>query len=154
VNWDALAAVADIVAAAAVVITLIYLAKEVRHNSRSIEIAALRDTTAQWHQWSNMIVSSSDLAEIVAKGNLGYDKLAASERLRYGAYVQTFFDNVESVWALNREYGVEKDLDVLESIVRRRITFNGFIECWSDYADDYSSEFVQWIESIRDDIGQ
>jgi len=43
-NWEALGALAEIVAAAAVVITLLYLAIQVRHSNRQTEIDSLRHT--------------------------------------------------------------------------------------------------------------
>ncbi len=66
-NWDAIGAIGEISGAIAVVATLLYLSKQIRQNSRSVEISALRDTTAQWNHWSEMLATSADLADIVAK---------------------------------------------------------------------------------------
>ena len=96
-TWEAIAAIGQLLGAVAVVATLLYIAREVRQNSRSLSISALRDTTAQWNHWSEMIATSTDLAEIVSKGNKSSDNLSESESLRYGAYVQSFFDNVDRV---------------------------------------------------------
>ena len=46
-NWDAIGAISEILAAIVVVITLIYLAKQIRQNSQAVEISAPRDTTEQ-----------------------------------------------------------------------------------------------------------
>ena len=148
-NWDALTAIAELIAAIAVVVTLLYLSREVRHNSRSVEIAALRDTTAQWSHWSNMIATSPDLAEIVSKGNASYQALSEPEKLRYGAYVQSFFDNAESVRSLIVNYEADKNLDVLESIVARRIALQGFEDWWTENTDDYERAFVDWVDQLR-----
>ena len=66
-----------------------------------------------------MIATSPDLAQIVAKGNKSYGSLSESESLRYGAYVQSFFDNVESYRSLATDYGMDRDLAVLTSTVSR-----------------------------------
>ena len=95
-NWEAIGALGQVLGAVAVIATLLYIAREVRQNGRSLSISALRDTTAQWNHWSEMIATSTDLAEIVSKGNKSSDNLSESESLRYGAYVQSFFDNVDS----------------------------------------------------------
>ena len=147
-NWDAIGAVGEVVGAVAVVITLLFIARDIRQNSRSLSIAALRDTTAQWNHWSNMIASSSDLADIVAKGNKSLASLSESEKLRYGAYVQSFFDNVESTRSLVVDHNTDKDLDVLISIVERRMNIPGFAAWWGENTSDYDANFVAWIEDL------
>jgi hypothetical protein len=148
-NWDTIGAIGEIVAAIAVVATLLYLSKQIRQNSRSVEISALRDTTAQWNHWSEMLATSADLADVVAKGNNSYGSLSESESLRYGAFVQAFFDNVESYRELVSKHQVDKDLAVLESIVARRIEASGFSVWWSENTKDYGDDFVSWIENIQ-----
>ena len=150
-NWDAVGAVGEVVGAVAVVATLLFVARDIRQNSKSLAISALRDTTAQWNQWSNMIASSSDLADIVAKGNKAFSNLSESEKLRYGAYVQSFFDNVESYRSLVVEHNAEKDLDVLVSITARRIIIPGFAAWWNENAADYDADFVAWINNLGKD---
>ena len=150
-NWDAIGAVGEVIGAVAVVVTLLFVARDIRQNSRSLSIAALRDTTAQWNHWSNMIASSSDLADIVAKGNKAFSNLSESEKLRYGAYAQSFFDNVESSRSLVVDHNAEKDLDVLVSIVERRMSVPGFAAWWSENTADYDADFVAWIDNLRQD---
>ena len=149
-NWDAISAIGEIIGAIAVVATLLYLSKEIRQNSRSVEISMLRDTTSQWNQWSEMIAVSPDLADIVVKGNLSYHSLSESEALRYGAYVQSFFDNAESYRILISKHQVDNDLQVLESIVSRRLRNSGFSKWWSENTTDYNDEFIGWVEKLRE----
>jgi hypothetical protein len=152
-SWSELASLAEIVGALAVVITLIYVAKEIRQNSRALGIAALRDTTAQWNDWSSMLAGSGELADIVARVNQSDDALTEGEMLRFGAYAQSFFDNVESYRSLVVQHRVEKDLDVLQRIVARRIAQPGFADWWANNTADYDNEYVAWIEGIRASSG-
>lgn len=147
-NWDAIGAVGEILGAIAVIATLIYLAKQIRQNSQAVQISALRDTTEQWNKWSEVLATSPGLADIVARGNDSYKRLPENEALRYGAYVQMFFDCTESYRLLVSEHRVQKNLDVLESIVGRRICATGFVEWWSENQQDYDAEFIDWINSI------
>jgi hypothetical protein len=151
-NWEAIGAVGELVGAFVVVVTLLYLAISIRQNSKSISISALRDATVLWHQWSEILASSSDLADIVARGNLEYTSLSASEALRYGAYIQSFFDNVESYRILVIEHNLDKDLETLVSITGRRINIPGFASWWELNTADYNEDFISWIEGIRNDF--
>ena len=148
-NWEAIGALGQVLGAVAVVATLLYVAREVRHSGRSLSISALRDTTAQWNHWSQMIATSTDLAEIVSKGNKSYDTLSEIESLRYGAYVQSFFDNVDSYRSLVIDYGIDRDLALLSSIVSRRIQIPGFKAWWAANTADYADNFVSWIEAVQ-----
>lgn len=150
-NWEAIGAVGEILGAIAVIATLIYLAKQIRQNSQAVQVSALRDTTEQWNRWSEVLANSTELADIVARGNKSYKQLPEADSLRYGAYVQMFFDCTESYRALVSEHRVQKDLDVLESIVRRRICETGFSEWWSENQRDYDAEFIEWINSIGEE---
>ncbi len=98
-----------------------------------------------------MIATSSDLADIVAKGNKSYSKLSSSEKLRYGAYVQSFFDNVASNRSLVIDHEAEADLDVLSAIARRRCAIPGFNSWWSENTADYDADFVAWIDGLHSD---
>ncbi len=150
-NWDAIGAIGEILAAIAVLVTLIYLAKQIRQNSQAVQVSALRDTTEQWNRWSEVLATSPELADIVARGNKSYRQLPEVEAMRYGAYVQMFFDSAESYRSLVLEHKVQKDLNVLESIVARRIRETGFSEWWSQNQVDYDAEFIDWINGIGGD---
>ena len=144
-NWDAISAVGEIVGAVAVVATLLFVGREIRQNHRALSVTALRDTTAQWNHWSEMIANSSDLADIAVRGNQDFSTLEAGEALRYGAWVQAFFDNVES-------YRLERDLDVLVAITRRRLQLAGFRAWWAENSEDYADEFVNWVNGLNADV--
>jgi hypothetical protein len=147
-NWEAISAVGEIVGALAVVVTLLFVARELRNSHKALSVSALRDTTAQWNQWSEMMATSSDLADIVARGNRAYESLNEAETLRYGAYVQTLFDNVESYRSMVVHHKLEKDLDIVVSIIRRRIEVPGIKAWWDENTADYDDDFVTWMESI------
>ena len=149
-NWDAIGTIAEIIGAVAVVATLLFVARDIRQNSKSLSMSALRDTTAQWNQWSEMLATSGDLADIVAKGNESYSNLSTSDKLRYGAFVQSFFDNVESYRTLVVDHQVDKDLDVLSNIVRRRCNTPGFRFWWHENSLDYDAGFIAWVEELID----
>ncbi|MFT4799432.1 MAG: hypothetical protein ACJAYE_003628 [Candidatus Azotimanducaceae bacterium] len=63
-NWDAVGAVAELVGAAGVIVTLIYLATQVRQNTKSISTSSFQATTDALNQVNALIADNSDLAEI------------------------------------------------------------------------------------------
>ena len=93
------------------------------------------------------MANSPGLAEIVAQGHRSYRELREHEGLRYGAFLQTFFDALESNWTLVNEHEIDKDLEVLESILVRRFVHVGVVEWWLDNTGDYPANFVAWVRS-------
>lgn len=150
-NWEAIIAISELIGVIAIVLTLLLVVKEIRQNSQVLEITALRDATDHWNHWSNMVASSPDLAEIVVRGDQSYTSLPAPDAVRYGAYLQTFFDNASSYRTMVLDHSVEDDLDVLDAIIRRRIFRTGYVEWWEENKTDYGNEFKTWIDGILAD---
>ena len=110
-NWEAIGAIGELLGALGVVITLVYLAVQIRQNTQSME-EGRRLALAQTYQMradalQNMVVhaSSSDLGGIVVKlTSLGYpervsalDELSTDERGRFRLWQiaqQTHWDNM------------------------------------------------------------
>lgn len=83
-NWDALGAVSEIVGAAGVVITLIFLVVQLKQNTRAMQesnrlerAAAIDRHTDSVGSWRSMLAQNRELAEIYLKAtnNESLDKL-------------------------------------------------------------------------------
>ena len=59
-SWEVISSVADIIGAMAVVISLIYLAREVRGNTRVMKANSARDAQIQWATVNETIYQSPD----------------------------------------------------------------------------------------------
>jgi len=147
-NWEALSALGDVVGAFAILVTLIYLAFQLKQNTRQVKIAALQSTMGQWNSWSEVLAGSPDLAAIVARGNEDFHALDPPDALRYSAYIQIFFDAVENYHDQILEVGIRGNESVLASIVQRRIRIQGFAQWWEDNQDDYETAFCAWINAL------
>jgi hypothetical protein len=60
VNWEAISAIGQIVGALAVVISLIYLAREIRSNARATRRAAMRSLLEAFNRLTQQLSSHSD----------------------------------------------------------------------------------------------
>ncbi|HIG41335.1 MAG: hypothetical protein ABGY96_12475 [bacterium] len=80
-NWEALGALAEIVGAAAVVITLLYLAIQVRHSNRQTESDSLRHTWDSGNELINAFSASIEIASIVNRGRESFQNLDPDEQL-------------------------------------------------------------------------
>ena len=74
---------AEILSAAAVVVTLIFVAVEVRRNTTAIQSAAFQDLTDASSEYLMTIASEPELSRIWASGNLGASELTPPDSVRY-----------------------------------------------------------------------
>ena len=61
------AAIAEIVGAVAVIITLIYLSIQVKHNTKAMQGQAISDVTRNVHEQVNMVLQGQDVAATLKK---------------------------------------------------------------------------------------
>ena len=97
-NWEAISAIGQLVGALAVVISLIYLANEVRSNARATRLAAMRSTLDFLNRFSQQITEHADLAELRDRGFHDFESLEGTDRARFGSYMHSMFRTVEDVY--------------------------------------------------------
>ena len=64
-NWDAIGAVGEILGALAVVVTLIYLARQTKENSRAVKASSAREVTLAESQWHGELARDPELKRIL-----------------------------------------------------------------------------------------
>ena len=66
-NWEAIAAIGEIVGALAVVATLVYLARETGKSAHALDAAALREVSFRLSEWHRQVAESPSLKAIMQK---------------------------------------------------------------------------------------
>ncbi len=89
-NWDAVGAIGETVGAIGVVVTLVYLAVQIRQQNRESRIAAVHELNEAFR---GSITSFQDpgLADIFSRAKTDFASLTEPERLRFIAMVQAVF---------------------------------------------------------------
>jgi len=70
-NWDAVGAIGEIIGAIAVVVTLVYLATQVRHARREQQVAAIRANRIERREFFELARDSAYLPAILCKVEAG-----------------------------------------------------------------------------------
>lgn len=153
VTWDVASAIAQILGSVAIVITLIYLAAQIRQANRATLLAGYYQITEQWHKWSELVVTTAELPSVILRGNASLKELTAEQALQYGSYAQMFFDIIENYLRLIRQLGLKSEEKVLQSVVSRRIAAPGMMEWWRENQADYSGATVSWIRKVTEERG-
>jgi hypothetical protein len=98
VNWEAISAIGQVVGALAVVISLIYLAGEVRSNARATRHASIRSTSDAFTRWLQQLAEHPHLAELYYRGIHEFESLEGADLVRFSALMDQVFRNVEDMY--------------------------------------------------------
>ena len=105
-----LGSIGELVAAIATLVTLIYLATQVRQNTRALKSATFQNISGEMGKNVEPIISNADLAAVMVKGNTDPDSLSAEERLRYSSMLVASFRRLESVYVQHQLGSIDEEL--------------------------------------------
>src|SRR5262245_24905482 len=100
VNWEAISAIGQVVGALAVVISLIYVASEVRRNTNATHLAAMRSMHDAFNRWIQQLGQYPDLAELYARGMDDFESLEGTESTRFTVLMHGAFRILEEIYHL------------------------------------------------------
>lgn len=152
-NWDAIGAIGEIVGAIAVVITLVYLAAQIRSNTRTTTANASFQATHSWAEVTHSLAQLPNdqfgaIMKMLKADTAGTDLTPEEyERIRYT--LRNIFQRLEGQYYLYK-YGLLEPAvwDVRSAIGRGLVDANPMLrEWWANETDplNYSQEFVDAI---------
>ena len=150
-NWEAISAVAEILGATGVIISLIYLASQVRRNTHLQKITNLRDIATELATTARCTASNPELASLVVRGLADLTSLDSVERYRFDTYIYAFIANFERalIDARDGDYPEEQLIPMKVSIVEHLSTQGG--RAWWEQRKTWFSLFGQ--QSIESTLG-
>lgn len=102
-NWDALGAIGELLGALVVVVTLIYLAIQLRENTRMLRISAADRALAFVLEFTGDLAQHEEFSQLLTQGAEDWENLSESERARM-AYVFfrmfKIFENIHYLYTI------------------------------------------------------
>ena len=119
-NWEAVGAVAELLAALGVIVSLVYLAVQIRQNTRAVRSASYHQAAEQTWSAALAIAQDESLAEAIALARLGQD-LSPAQEIRIDSVNVAIVFGFENMLRLH-EQGL-LDPDVWENVLRNTIPY-------------------------------
>jgi hypothetical protein len=158
-NWDAVSAIADVVGVAAVVISIFYLAVQVKANTHQIDRAtqANRTQTQQsvvenFNVWRQMLAMPGN-GDIWIRGINNPSDLSRDERITFNNLAGSVFWSAWFMYQMQRNEGLMGDVNL--NAFRDLFRHSGLRE-WIDVnqksqlSDD---DFSQFLDRVRESVG-
>jgi hypothetical protein len=155
VNWDALGTIAELVGAAGVIMSLVYVATEIQQNTRQVEEATrvqrLAQLDAAFENFSRqrlLLAQNPDAARIFLVGVEQPDALSPVERLQFESMLSEFLHASQVLFARVQEGILYEEVwgDLLHSLgpLIQRPAVAAF---WEEQKPEYRSDFVEAVDA-------
>lgn len=151
-NWDAIGAIGEIVGATAVVLTLAYLAIQIRQTRELEQATSIRNMLDKAIEI--MVHSSRNPGsfEILRKGVVDYSALPIDEKDRFHEWATFSIISTEQAMYMHRSKLLPyESWTVWEGFSAAIITSTGGAQWWADYKVVFNKEVVEKLEAAAND---
>ena len=148
-SWDAVGAIGEIVGAAAVVITLVYLAAQINGANRSLRTSVRDSAFRQIQDWNNQLVSERELPLVFQRGLEDFDSLDEADRARFLHMAYSFVKLYENLYLHHVDGSLPDD-----AWVGTRTTFMvymarpGLRGYWEQRRGFFHEDFVRFVDGL------
>lgn len=153
-NWEAVSALAEVFGVIAIIVSLIYLAIQIRQNTeqairhqKTTELAAFERSVEAGNRIREMMVLNPELLELVNRGYASYADLPATDKVRFGLVLRNFFSTSQGGYV--RQLMVKGDSDELEGVTRvvdDLLRWQGVRDWLTTVEPDWHPAFREFVE--------
>ena len=146
-NLDLIGAVSEAVGALAVVLSLLYLAVQIRHSTKTTEDAAFRDVfSALTVQWASMVEGPN--ADVILKGLADFHSLSPRDKYIFDGLMSGFVTLAEStVLSHDAKFISGETMDNWGCLVRTRyLSYKGWRDWWQESKEIYHPNAQAWFD--------
>src|SRR5438270_13357380 len=97
-NWEMISAIGQMLGAIGVIISIVYLAAQIRNQNKESQRAAMNVLTTHWGELTKTLVENPDLAALWLRGLRSFDALDGASKLRLGAHLGRFLRFADSLY--------------------------------------------------------
>lgn len=156
-NWEAIAAIGEMIGAIGVILTLGYLAYQVRQNTHQLAqnertsiAAAINVSTTSYRENRRFIYTSAEVSEIVRNGMMDPESLDENDRYRFRLVLHNLVDALWDIYSQTLKTGYSPETWEMLGVrlVERALATNGGRWFWANFGDDYTGDFRAEVDRI------
>lgn len=102
-NWEAIGAIGEILGAIAVLLTLAYLAAQIRQNTNSVRTSTFQQVVSDMAHAIEQLNQNADLNRIWYAGLRDFEGLEQLEKQRFATYITSILRRYENILYQSRE---------------------------------------------------
>ena len=147
-NWEAIGAIGEVVGATGVILSLLYLAYQIKGDARAKRAATVHDQSNAYRDFLQTLSTDEDLANIYLRGLRDTTELDEAELVRFLSalgFLFRVFDEAYYHWH-------DGDLDEhvwhgFSAPIRDMLAYPGVIDYWNMRCGWYSTLFRDYVDT-------
>ena len=146
-SWDAIGAVAEVVGALGVILSLLYLAAQIRQGLTTAEDTATKEIIASVVVQLNAIAEASNRSAIT-KGLIDYSNLSGDEKITFDSLMTSLLMIVSASFMSNKANLLTDELFSGWSgyLQPRFFPYPGMREWWDESRNVFIPEMQAWVD--------
>jgi hypothetical protein len=148
-NWEMLAAFGQLAAVCVGIPSLIYLAVQIRAQTKERRHSAVNSLTVQWGDLTKSLHDNAEFCAIYLRGVQSFNDLDAISKLRFSAFLNRFFKNFQAMYFSHRD-GVlnASSWGEVERTMSDVIAYPGTRQWWETRRHWHTQEFARVVDEI------
>jgi hypothetical protein len=147
-NWEAIGAVSELIGAIAVVVTLIYLAIQIRQNTQAIRLDTGHDITEEYRDIFALMAENRELASLVERAASDFESIQGTDKVQYYALNSNFVRALENAYIQWSEGALDhRHWSGMKRMLSDYARIPAFREYWTNRKHWFSKEFQDFMET-------
>ena len=148
INWDAVGAIGELASAMAVVITLIYLGKQLAATARQQRIDGNRAVSEEFNRINDIWRDERQTGMLIRAWN-DWDTATPQEQHLTWLFFVKIFNHTQTLFTMWQAGSIDESVyQAEEEMSCQFLSTNGGTKWWALMANSHSREFVERINSV------
>lgn len=148
-NWAIVGAIGQLAAVLVGIPSIIYLAVQIRTQTKERRISAVNTLTVQWGDMTNALHDSAELSEIYLRGAQSFVGLDPVSKLRFSAFFNRFVNYFEAMYFAHRDGILTGSAWAkVERTMGDLVACPGVQQWWTVRRHWHTEEFARMIDAI------
>jgi hypothetical protein len=148
-NWEMLAAIGQLAAVCIGIPSIIYLAVQIREQTKERRQSAVHALTEQWGDLTCALHDSAELSEIYLRGVQSFANLEPVSKLRFSSFFNRFLNHFEAMYFAHSEGLLSASAwGKIERTIGDLIAYPGVQEWWKERRHWHTEEFGRIVDAM------
>ncbi len=151
-DWQMIGALGELIGAAGVIASLLYLARQIRYSAKVARRTAVRDLMASFSDFLRELADDEETADLWRRGLDEPEGLSAHEELRLSALILQNVRTWEQVYHWSKADQLEDWMILGNDAIRKAIVSSPGFRPWFDKRKDWISREFRHV--LEDELAQ
>lgn len=146
-TFDDIGNVAELVAAFATLATLVYLSRQIRQNTESVQSSSYHAAATSWTELVRELAIHPELIELFHQGRFRPDELTKAQWRQFDHVVGALLSHIENYYVQYRASALSRsNQDRFDHMLSRYFSTPGIQQYWTRQRLFYTAEFIAHVE--------